>query len=52
MIDTSTAQNQTEPSYQIRALILDILPVIWQRFLVRTDNTFADSHSALQIVLN
>ena len=40
------------PGYQIRARILDVYPIIWRRFLLRADNTFADLHYALQIALD
>lgn len=42
----------TIPGYQIRVRIIDVYPIIWRRFLFRSDNTFADLHYAIQIAMN
>ncbi|MEM9773059.1 MAG: plasmid pRiA4b ORF-3 family protein [Chloroflexota bacterium] len=52
MTDKTIPQTQMVPGYQIRARILDVYPIIWRRFLLRADNTFADLHYALQIALD
>lgn len=52
MTDNTIPQNQEVPGYQIRARILDVHPIIWRRFLLQADNTFADLHYALQIALD
>ncbi len=36
--------------YQIRVYIRQISPLIWRRFLVRSDSTIADLHHTLQLV--
>jgi hypothetical protein len=38
--------------YQLRARICEISPMIWRRLLVRSDNTLADLHYALQIAFD
>ena len=39
----------TIPGYQIRIRLLDIDPIIWRRFLLRSDATFAILHHTIQI---
>jgi hypothetical protein len=36
-------------AYLLHAWIRDIHPMLWRRFLVRSDSTLADLHFALQI---
>jgi hypothetical protein len=38
-----------EPNiYQLKVVLLGISPIIWRRFLVRSDSTIADLHDTLQ----
>ena len=52
MTNIDIPQTQMVAGYQVRARILDVHPIIWRRFLLRADNTFADLHYALQIALD
>lgn len=36
--------------YQIRVWLLGVEPVIWRRLLIRSDHTFADLHTAIQVL--
>jgi len=38
--------------YQLRLKLSDISPMIWRRFLVRSDSTLADLHYTLQILMD
>jgi len=40
---------QTPDIYQLHAWLLGISPMIWRRLLVRSDQTIADLHYALQL---
>ncbi len=37
--------------YQLKIFILGISPMIWRRIKVRSDNTIADLHYIIQIVM-
>jgi hypothetical protein len=36
-------------TYQLRAVLRGIIPLIWRRLLVRSDSTVAQLHEALQL---
>ena len=52
MYDQNTYPQSSIPGYQIRVRIIGVQPIIWRRFLLRSDNSFADLHQAIQIACN
>ena len=45
-------EHDSQPeAYYIHVWIRGIHPVVWRRFLVRSDSTLADLHAVLQMVL-
>ncbi len=38
--------------YQIHVRLLGVYPIIWRRFLFRSENTFAYLYHAIQIAMN
>jgi hypothetical protein len=51
MDDIASGKADTLRAYQIKAVLNDISPMIWRRFLVRGDSTIAQLHSLLQIAM-
>ena len=49
MFTQNNPPHSSVPGYQIRIWLIGIHPIIWRRFLFRSDQTFADLHQAIQI---
>jgi hypothetical protein len=51
MDDIASGKADTLRAYQIKAVLNAISPMIWRRFLVRSDTTLAQLHTLLQIAM-
>ena len=49
---SAAQKEETVAGYQLRFWIIGVQPIVWRRLLLRSENTLADLHHAIQITCN